>query len=185
LEEDEEEIVTLLTVELSDTDESQEAFFNDGKVINVDQESLGDNLVEDRINLGVIFALEDAQTEAQPLLEEKEVINTEDQTLLQQEQKEVITLLRGERTEVEESDEAFLSEGDVGNVSDKTLLEEEVQEVVGTGLSAALEDTQAKAETLTEIKDISDIDDGTLHNEKSKEVVASLAVDSTNSEGSA
>jgi len=93
-------------------------------------------------------------------------------------------LLRGERAEVEESDQAFLGEDEVGNVNDKTLLEEEVQEVVGTGLSAPLEDTQAEAETFAEIKDVGHMDDSPLFDEESKEIMAILAVNSTDTEGS-
>jgi hypothetical protein len=93
-------------------------------------------------------------------------------------------LLRGEGTKVEESNQAFVGNEEVGNISDETLLGEEVKEVVGSGLPTALENIQAEAEKLIEIKDISDMNYGTLNDEEVKEVVTILAIDPTDTKSS-
>jgi hypothetical protein len=62
LKEDEEEVVAWFAIQLTNADKSKETCLDDGKVFDVNKESLDNDLVQDCINLGVFTTTEDTQS---------------------------------------------------------------------------------------------------------------------------
>jgi len=93
--------------------------------------------------------------------------------ILQKKSKEVITLVIGKGTEVEEGEETVIGEDQVRDISKEVQVKEKVEDIIGgTGTIAALQDTGAETKSVPQIGEAENIDDSTLLNKEIEKVIA-------------
>lgn len=98
--------------------------------------------------------------------------------ILQKKSEEVITLVVGKRTEVEEGEKTVISKEQVRDIGKEVQVKEEVEDVIGgTGRIAALQDAGAETKSVPQISDVEDVDDSTLLNKEIEKVIAFATID--------
>lgn len=98
--------------------------------------------------------------------------------ILQKKSEEVITLVVGKRTEVEEGEKTVIGKEQVRDIGKEVQVKEEVEDVIGgTGRIAALQDAGTETKSVPQISDVEDVDDSTLLNKEIEKVIAFATID--------